>query len=86
MRLFKSQKTRGDRSAHTNEQKTSIPSLASDQRFIFVNQRYLHNNYLHNNSNNYLHYNYLHNDNNNYFYLIIDICLYKHIRWAPLMV
>ena len=46
MRLFKSQKTRGDRaklfinlnSVHLNKQKTPIPILASDQKFIFVNQ------------------------------------------------
>ena len=46
MRLLKSQKTRGDRakllinlnSAHPNKQKTPIPILASDQKFLFVNQ------------------------------------------------
>ena len=46
MKLFKSQKTRGDRaklfinlnSAHPNEQKTLIPILVLDQKFIFVNQ------------------------------------------------
>ena len=51
MRLFKSQKTRGDRaklfinlnSAHVNKQKTPIPILASDQKFIFVKQCYGYN-------------------------------------------
>ena len=46
MRLYKSKKTRGDsaklfinlNSAHPNKQKTPIPILASDQKFIFVNQ------------------------------------------------
>ena len=46
MRLFKRQKTSGDiaklffnlNSVHHNQQKSPIPILASDQKFIFVNQ------------------------------------------------
>ena len=50
IRLFKSQKTRDDRakvlinlnSAHPYWKKTPISILASDQKFIFVNQCFLH--------------------------------------------
>ena len=49
MRLFKSQKTRGDRAklfiiefSTPKLTKNTIPILASDQKFIFVNQCYFY--------------------------------------------